>query len=112
MRPVRPPEYAVRVRADQRLGERRKTCIVGSRAGRDRDLDVGFSRPDQLHEVGEAGLLRTEVLLGATEMVEHDRNRRGGYEVLGRGEHRQGWIYLEVATADLSAGAPPPEAPA
>src|SRR5258707_6668676 len=52
---------------------------------------------------GNAGLLRTELALRTAEMIEHNGDRRGGDEVLDRGDHREIREQLNMPIAVLDA---------
>ena len=106
MRPVGAPDDAVGIRGDQRRASGDAVGIIGREFGGAigaGDLHIGLARPHQLHQVGEARLLRTEFRLGAAEMVEHDRHGRGGDEVLDRGDHRRGSCTSGRASCGLHA---------
>ena len=50
--------------------------------------------------------------LRAAEMIEHDRHRRGGDEILDRGDHRQNCEQLDMPAARSSRARPRPESAA
>ena len=107
MRPVGAPDDAVGVGRDQRLRERRGVGIVGRElrgavgAG---DLHIGLAGFDEFDAGRQSPAGSTpSVGLRAAEMIEHDRHRRGGDQILDRRDHRQRGVELHMPAARLHA---------
>src|SRR5215207_9925729 len=85
--PVRPPQNAVWVRLNERLGERRGVGEIGRALGDAvgaRDLHIGLAGARQLKQRGKAGLFDAQLGPGAAEMNEDQRHRRVHQLILER----------------------------
>jgi hypothetical protein len=106
VRPVGAPDDPVGIGRDQRLGQRDHIGVIGRKfrdpigAG---NFHVGLARAHQLQQFCKARLGHAELALGAAEMVEYHRHRRGGDEILDGGDHRQAGEHLDVPVAALDA---------